>query len=377
VILAAASTGSSQALWYLTRATGLVSLVLLTLVMVLGVSQVQRWSPARWPRFVTAALHRNASLLAVVFLALHIVSAVIDPFAPISIVSAVVPFASPYRTLWLGLGAVAFDLIVALVVTSLLRERMGYRLWRTIHWTAYACWPIAFVHGLGTGSDGRVGWVLGLDLVCLVAVLASVIWRLAANWQLDPARRAVGALSSAVVVVLVLGWVATGPTQPGWARKAGTPKSLLGSSRSVAASSGSTPTTGAGSSTSSTGAGSGLTIPLRASFTGTLTQSGEGRHATVTIQATLASGATGHLEIVLEGTALDDGGLALRAGRVAFGPPSQPAAYTGPVTSLAGGDVTARVTPASQSGASPSTAHITLQIDPTSSSVSGSLDVGQ
>jgi hypothetical protein len=366
VILAAASTSSTKALWYLTRATGLVSLVLLTLVMVLGVVQIQRWTPTRWPRFITAALHRNASLLAVVFLAVHIVTSVADGYAPISIVSVVIPFTSSYRPLWLGLGAVALDLVVALVVTSLLRQRIGHGLWRTLHWAAYACWPIAFVHGLGAGSDGRVGWVQVVDLACLGAVLAALAWRLASNWQLDPTRRAVGALSSAAVVVVVLGWAATGPTQPGWARKAGTPPALL---RSTAAR--------AGSSTSATNRGTAATggalqVPFRARLDGTLAQSGGGRDTIVTIDAVLRDGASGRLQIVLEGTALDDGGLELRQGALTIGPPGAPRRWSGAVTGLAGAQITALVRTA---GGASATATVQLQIDPASSRVSGIVDV--
>ncbi len=374
MIAAATSSGGTKALWYLTRSTGLVSLVLLTLVMALGISQVQRWAPPRWPRFVTATLHRNASLLAVVFLAIHILTAVLDPFAPIDLVSALVPFTSSYRGLWLGLGAVAFDLILALVITSLLRSRVGLSVWRTVHWAAYLSWPIAFVHGLGTGSDGRVGWVQGVDLVCLAVVLAAVGWRLGANWQLDPARRAVGALGSAAVLVLVLGWAATGPTQPGWARKAGTPQSLLGSVQAAGSPASSGSGTGASAGTGST-TGT-LAIPLHAALQGTISQTGEDRHSTVTIQAQMVdatSGAgRGQVQIVLQGVALDDGGLALRDGTVALGPAAQPQAYQGAVTSLDGDVVTARL---QASGGASVTAQARLQIDAAAQQVTGTIDV--
>jgi methionine sulfoxide reductase heme-binding subunit len=361
MILAVTTSTTIQALWYLTRATGLVSLVLLTLVMALGICQYQQWAPSGWPRFVAAALHRNASLVAVAFLVVHVLTAVIDPYAPIDLAAAVLPFSSPYRTLWLGLGAVAFDLVLALTATSLLRERIGHRTWRTIHWAAYACWPIAFVHGLGTGSDGRVEWVVVLDLACLAIILAAVGWRLASNWKIDPARRLAGAATSAVAVVVVLAWVATGPTQPGWARRAGTPTALLGSTRAAAASGGSTSRGGAA-----------LTVPLHAGLSGTLTQSGGGRRATVTIDATL-DGRASNLQIVLQGDALADGGLALRQGVVSLGPIAHPDAYTGPVTDLSGTTITARLRAPANGGAL--TAHVQLQIDPTSQQVTGTIDV--
>lgn len=170
---------SSEALWYLTRGTGLVSLLLLTAGVVLGIVGVKRWSSPRWPRFVTAGLHRNVSLLAVVFLAVHITTAVVDSYVTITWLNVFVPFTGTYRPLWLGLGAVAGDLLLALIVTSLARPFIGYRVWRAVHWAAYACWPIALVHAIGTGTDAHDGWGLALTLGSLAVVLAAVAWRLA------------------------------------------------------------------------------------------------------------------------------------------------------------------------------------------------------
>src|SRR5581483_4638934 len=155
-VIAAVATSHSRALWYLTRGSGLIALVLLTASVVLGVREVKRWATERWPRFMTAALHKNVSLLSVVFLGVHIATTVVDGFAPIGWLDAVVPFRSPYRPLWLGLGALSVDLLLALVVTSLLRARIGYRTWKAVHWAAYACWPVAVLHGMGTGTDTRL-----------------------------------------------------------------------------------------------------------------------------------------------------------------------------------------------------------------------------
>jgi predicted ferric reductase len=179
VLTAATATSNGKVLWYLTRGTGLVSLLLLTASMVLGITEAVRWASPRWPRFVTASLHKNVSLLATVFIAVHIVTSVLDGFVRIRWLEVVVPFIGLYRPEWLGLGAVAVDLMVALVITSLLRQYLGYRTWRAIHWTAYACWPLAFIHGLGTGSDTAFGWDLAMSLSCLAAVVGAVLWRFA------------------------------------------------------------------------------------------------------------------------------------------------------------------------------------------------------
>lgn len=170
---------STPALWYLARGSGAVSMCLLTLTVVLGIVTSARWATAAWPRFVVAGLHRNLSLLAVVFLGLHVASVVVDGYVPIRWLDAVVPFASAYRPLWLGLGAVALDLLLAILLTSLLRVHLGHRTWRAVHWAAYACWPVALVHGFGMGTDKGQLWMLALDVLAVAAFVAAACWRLA------------------------------------------------------------------------------------------------------------------------------------------------------------------------------------------------------
>ena len=144
---------TSGPVWYLMRASGVVSLLLLTAVSALGVATASRLRPGRAPRFVTLGLHRNIALMAVVFLTVHVLTAIIDPQASVRAVAAVVPMPSDRYALWLGLGALALDLVIALVVTSLLRQRLAPRVWRTLHFLAYLAWPVALLHGAGMGTD--------------------------------------------------------------------------------------------------------------------------------------------------------------------------------------------------------------------------------
>jgi predicted ferric reductase len=181
--------------WYITRGSGAVALLLLTLSLVLGVLDVRRLQSPRWPRFVIDTLHRNAALLALVFLALHILTTVLDRFVSIPLIDAFVPFIGSYRPFWLGLGAVACDLMLAVILTSLLRQRLGYNSWRAAHWLVYACWPIAVLHGFGTGSDASKAWLLVINIACIAAVLAAVVVRLL------PARPARGDSGGAAVRV--------------------------------------------------------------------------------------------------------------------------------------------------------------------------------
>lgn len=222
-----ATTIGPSVYWYLTRATGIVALLLLTAAVALGVIDVARYSSPRWPRFLIDGLHRNVSLLAVVFLALHVITTVLDSFAPISLLAAFVPFATSYRPFWIGLGAIAFDLLLALAITSVLRRRLGFAAWRMTHWLAYACWPIALLHGLGAGSDVKSGWLLSIGVGCLLTVIAAVIIRARGAWT-QSRRAASAALGTTLAFALFLVlWLPSGPLGKEWARRSGTPASLL------------------------------------------------------------------------------------------------------------------------------------------------------
>lgn len=173
---------SSTTLWYASQATGVVCLVLFSAVIVLGVLVHLRTRLPGLPRFGTVGLHRSLTLLSLVFLGLHIGTAVADSYVDISLLDSVVPFVSDFQPLWLGLGTVAFDLMLAVAVTSMLRARMGRRIWKGVHWLAYASWPVAVVHaytlGAGSGTTMGAGWALWLTVGCVLAVLAAVAVRL-------------------------------------------------------------------------------------------------------------------------------------------------------------------------------------------------------
>lgn len=178
----------TDALWYLGRGTGVVSLVLLTLVVALGVASRSGRPLLGLPRFAVAAVHRSSALLAVVFVVVHVLTLLFDPYAELDVVALVVPFTAETQPFWYGLGALALDLVIAVVLTSLLRARLGPRTWRAVHWLAYACWPVALVHGLGSGSDSGTPWMIGTTAVCVGAVLAAVGWRVSARFG-DPVTR--------------------------------------------------------------------------------------------------------------------------------------------------------------------------------------------
>jgi methionine sulfoxide reductase heme-binding subunit len=180
----------ATAFWYASRATGIVSLLLLTAVLVLGMLVNRQGKLPGLPRFAVTSLHRNMSLLAVAFIAVHVLAAVLDTYVHIPILASVIPFASGYERLWLSLGAIAFDVMLAMIITSLLRGRLNRILWRAIHLLAYLSWPVAFAHSIGSSKDLQHGWMLDMAVGCALIVVAAAIWRLAhAARQLPRAQR--------------------------------------------------------------------------------------------------------------------------------------------------------------------------------------------
>ena len=170
---------STTAFWYASRATGIVALLLLTAVLMLGILVNRQGRLPGLPRFAVTDIHRNLSLLAVTFIAVHVLTAVLDTYVHIPLLSAVIPFASGYERLWLALGAISLDLMLAMIVTSLVRGRMNRIVWRAIHLLAYASWPIAFAHSIGSSKDLQQGWLLDIAVGCALIVVAAVVWRLA------------------------------------------------------------------------------------------------------------------------------------------------------------------------------------------------------
>lgn len=354
-----AAAGPS-AYWYLARGTGAVALVLLTASVVLGVLGSLRFTAApRWPRFTIDALHRDVSLLVIAVLVVHIITSVLDSFAPIKLTDAIIPLASAYRPLWMGLGALAFDLLLALVITSLVRRRLGYRTWRAVHWLAYASWPVAVLHGLGTGSDTKSLWMLALTVACVAAVLVAVGARLA---RVDDKHAGFRMPGTALLILTPLGlaiFTFAGPLAHGWAARAGTPASLL--PRTFVAARAVTPAA-AGRDT--------LKLPFTASLSGTLTQTSVAGGSIVNVALQFSGGAHGSLRIRLGGASTPGGGVSMTGSQVDFIARGLTSVAQGRIVSLQGQQIVARVSDASGTVID---LHANLQIDQNSGAVSGTL----
>jgi DMSO/TMAO reductase YedYZ heme-binding membrane subunit len=331
------SGSNGRALWYLTRSTGVVALLLLTATVVLGVVASVGWTTERWPRFLSQTVHRNLSLLCLAFVGLHIVTTVSDGYVPIGFVDAFLPLHSPYRPVWIGLGALTFDLLLAVLVTSALRHRIRYPTWRFVHWLAYLCWPIAMFHALGSGSDSSLPVVLAIDAVCALSVLLSVVWRVATGRQFRLSKRMAASIGTVVTVIALGIFAALGPLRPGWSRRSGTSAALLAQiarKNALGASSISSAVVPANSGPAGT-----PPVPFSYAVTGTQAETSPDSQGNMQVAITLhlndASSTT--LVITLTGSALRTGGLILSSGTVDFG------GLHGSVIGLNGGTITAQL----------------------------------
>ena len=353
-----AALGGPMTLWYLARGSGLVLLAVLTVNLVMGIAIHGGWHPGTWPRFAVQAVHRNLALLAVVLLIIHVVTIELDPFVPVGWWAVLVPFVSPYRPFWLGLGTLSLDLMAAVVVTSLLRSHLRPHWWRVIHWLTYLSWPVALLHSVGSGTDTRLTWVFAFELGCVGLVATTVIFRVARATRPRVAVRGLLMAAVAATPMAVLAWSAAGPLQSGWARRAGTPTTALAS--------------GTPASTGAAGQAS-LPAPFTARFVGSATSSTGGNGETITISGQVQGGVGGQLLVALSASQLPDGALAVDQGAVTYRPATGSLVYTGKVVSVGPGSLILRL--ASRAGSS-EPAELTISGPVPASSVSGVLYFG-
>ena len=332
----------TTALWFLTRATGLVTLLLLSATVVLGTVASVGWTTERWPRFLSQAVHRNLSLFCLAILGVHVLTTVVDGYVPISLLDVMIPFRSPYRPVWVGLGALAFDMLLAVAITSGLRRRIGTTAWRGVHWLAYACWPVAVLHGFGSGTDAKLPGTQVVMVCCI------------------------GTVTVAVVLLSIAVFAAVGPLRPDWSHRSGTSAGLLSQLANATTSTTSNTTLGARSSAAARSSSAIPTLPFSSTVTGHFTTSAPNADgdAVVTLFMTLADTST-PLQIRIVGPA-DNGGVAMRRSSVTFG------SSNGQVTALEGANIGAVVNGPS----GPVELALRLSLDPSTGTLTGQISGG-
>lgn len=201
---------SSPVDWYAARAAGIVAYTLLSAIVVLGITMAGKKKIHRWPRFAIEDVHRFGGMLVGSFVVIHVVTIAIDAWLPFSPASIVVPFTSAYKPVWVGLGIVAAELLLALAVTNRLRNvRISYRFWRRAHYLNFAVWTAATIHSLGSGTDRSTPWLMAIEAIAIAFVGAAVAWRLLAKhlegWRLRGISVGGSLTAVAIAVVLVSG----------------------------------------------------------------------------------------------------------------------------------------------------------------------------
>ncbi len=324
--------GNTKILWYLTRATGIVSMVFLGLIVLLGIATATKVTPKGFGKFLGPELHRRLSLTALIFLAVHIVTAVLDPFVKVGWVASLVPFASAYRPLWIGLGTIAFDLLLVVIATSVIRHRFAHGIWKRIHYLSWAIVSLVLFHAIGTGSDVQLKIVEVIYVAFIGALGLAAIFRARRGSALARPQRTMALFGVFGLPVLLFGWAVMGPLKVGWAKASQgfSPFARVASPGATLAGSG-----GSGGSGSIQGVPASFSWPLASTISGTISSQVTSSGTTlVTLNGSIAN-TSDVLKIQLMGH-VQGGALVLSSSSGQIGTSADPAIYTGTVAQASG-----------------------------------------
>jgi len=199
-------------IWYAARASGVAAYVVLSLVVVLGLTLGGKAQTRRWPRFSVEEVHRFGGLLVGSLIGIHVLTIAADSFLPFSLTQLLVPFTSSYRPLWTGLGVAAAELLVALAITNHYRRRLPYGFWRKAHYLNFAVWGLASVHGLMAGTDRGATWLAILYGISVAGVVTLLVWRFGGHVLRSPRVATAGVLTVIALPLLILGPLRHSPT---------------------------------------------------------------------------------------------------------------------------------------------------------------------
>ena len=336
---------SISPLWYISRSAGYIGLVLLGVIGVLGIITAGNLKIAQGTKFIAPELHRSLSLLAIVVLAIHVGAAVADKYSFIGLKDVFIPFMSAYRPIWVGLGAIAVDLGIAVLATSLIRVKMGYRSWKVVHWASYPIFALSVIHGLGSGTDTSLWFSKFIYLVVGGVLVLAIIARLLAHPDLRIGKKVAFFGTSFLVPLAIVAWAVSGPLASNW------PKRAQGGLKQAVLTSAQVTTAAAKSKQKITAV---TAPPLQLSSTYTSDWSGSIDQSPSNAQGEIAlrlmgklAGSPGYLlSVVLIGVPLD-GGVSMTSSLVEIASTSGSVVYKGSVTSLNGTTIVGQVSNAS------------------------------
>ncbi len=313
--------------WDVARAGGFTAYILIMLSVAVGLALTMHWQSPKWPRIINSELHNFLALLGTVFIVVHVLAVWIDPFTRFGWAEVFLPFVSHYRPVWMAFGIVALYLGIAIGISTWIRPFIGYAWWRGLHILTLLAFILVTIHGVATGSDTRTWWG-ALIYGGSVLLVGSLLWQRLIK-PANPQSRAHPILAISVIIAMLIGmlFALIGPLQPGWNATANNGQGSGGSTALA---------TSKGSQSSQTAQISPFAPPFTAQLQGTLTQSGPDNNGNVTlvINATLSQGATGALQITLQGQSGDDGSLNVTNTHVILGTNAQTPLYSGPLTTL-------------------------------------------
>jgi methionine sulfoxide reductase heme-binding subunit len=174
--------------WLVSRASGLVAVVLVSVSVLLGLAMAARAVPPRRKRSAVA-LHEHLALVALVAIAVHGAALLGDGWLRPGVAGITIPFALSYRPAFTAAGIVAGYLALLLGPSFYLRRRLGARAWRRLHRATPLVWGLALIHTLGAGSDAASLWLRGLVLAPVVPMAYLLVLRVLGGPRRRPAPR--------------------------------------------------------------------------------------------------------------------------------------------------------------------------------------------
>jgi DMSO/TMAO reductase YedYZ heme-binding membrane subunit len=182
-----------QVAWYTARAAGLVAWGLLLASVVWGLLLATRVLGRRPSPAWILSLHRFLGGLTLAFVGVHVGAILVDSYTDFGVVNVLVPFTGTWHPLAVAWGIVAMYLLVAVEITSLVRDRLSANVWRAVHLLSYFLFATATIHMLTAGTDLRalVATTAAVMLGVMVAFgsTALYLWR---SEPRDPAARRTG-----------------------------------------------------------------------------------------------------------------------------------------------------------------------------------------